>query len=247
MKVAFLGTNGWYDTPTGNTLCVLIDTRDEYIVLDAGLGISKIDKYIKEKKPVYLFLSHFHLDHIYGMHVLVKFVFKQGMDIYGPPGAPKILWNILKKPYTVPLSGLHTKVRIFDITKKQPKGLKVEFLKLRHSAFCFGYRFVLEGGKVISFCTDTGDCPNLVKLARNADMFITECTFKKGQKNDEWPHLNPETAAKVAKEAGVKNLALVHFDGSLYGNLYERESAEKTARGLFRDSFVTYDNQEVIL
>jgi len=55
MKVIFLGTNGWYDTKTGNTPCVLIDTKTHYIILDAGDGIYKLDKYITTQKPIYLF------------------------------------------------------------------------------------------------------------------------------------------------------------------------------------------------
>jgi ribonuclease BN (tRNA processing enzyme) len=26
MKIVFLGTNGWYDTSTGNTICTLLKT-----------------------------------------------------------------------------------------------------------------------------------------------------------------------------------------------------------------------------
>lgn len=53
MKVIFLGTNGWYDTKTGNTTCILIETDDYFIILDAGNGIYKIDQYIRSKKPIH--------------------------------------------------------------------------------------------------------------------------------------------------------------------------------------------------
>jgi len=75
MKVYFLGTNGWCDTDLGNTLCVLVETKQAYIVFDAGNGLFKLDKYIKDNRPIYLFLSHFHLDHIIGLHSLNKFYF----------------------------------------------------------------------------------------------------------------------------------------------------------------------------
>ena len=84
MKAIFLGTNGWYDTETGNTTCILIETDDYFILLDAGNGFYKIDQHIASttKKPIYLFLSHFHLDHIVGLHILNKFDFSQRMRIY---------------------------------------------------------------------------------------------------------------------------------------------------------------------
>jgi len=70
MKIVFLGTNGWYTTPTGNTPCILIDSKDQYVVFDAGNGIYKLDKYITEDKPISLFITHFHLDHVSGLHTL---------------------------------------------------------------------------------------------------------------------------------------------------------------------------------
>ncbi|NTW75140.1 MAG: ribonuclease Z, partial [Chlorobiaceae bacterium] len=45
MKVVFLGTNGWYDTPVGNTICILIETGSSIILLDAGSGLYKADRY----------------------------------------------------------------------------------------------------------------------------------------------------------------------------------------------------------
>ena len=75
MKVVFLGTNGWYDTETGNTICTLLQTDRFDIILDAGNGIHKVDRHIDGGKPVFLFLSHFHVDHIEGLHILAKFRF----------------------------------------------------------------------------------------------------------------------------------------------------------------------------
>ena len=98
MKITFLGTNGWFDTPIGNTICTLIETKSCYIVLDAGNGLRKLEKYIKNEKPIYLFLSHFHLDHIIGFHCKNIFNFKQGIAIYGQKGTKKILNTIRLSP-----------------------------------------------------------------------------------------------------------------------------------------------------
>jgi len=53
VKVIFLGTNGWYDTLTGNTVSTLVKTRDYNIVLDAGNGIAKLSRYMDDNKPTY--------------------------------------------------------------------------------------------------------------------------------------------------------------------------------------------------
>lgn len=46
IKIYFLGTNGWYDSNTGSTICTLIEHKDFYFILDAGNGFNKIDRYI---------------------------------------------------------------------------------------------------------------------------------------------------------------------------------------------------------
>lgn len=244
MKVIFLGTNGWYDTKTGNTTCILIETKKEYIILDAGNGLYKIDKYIISKKPIYLFLSHFHLDHIVGFHILNKFSFTQGIDVYGPPGTEKIFTTIINNPYTMPIRQLKTEIRLNELDKKSNVPVNVEFRQLKHSSRCYGFRFTLEG-KTISYCPDTGVCENAIKLAKDADLLVTECSFKSGQYDKEWPHLNPEEAAQIAKQASVKKLALIHFDANIYQTLSERKEAQEKARRIFKNTFAAIDDMEI--
>jgi ribonuclease BN (tRNA processing enzyme) len=81
MQVIFLGTNGWYDTTTGTTCSVLVQSEEFDIIFDAGNGIAKADQYITQEKPVFLFISHLHIDHIAGLHTLVKFRFQKGLHI----------------------------------------------------------------------------------------------------------------------------------------------------------------------
>lgn len=249
MKVVFLGTNGWYDTETGNTVCTLIETKDYFIILDAGNGIYKIDQYIPDysKKPVYLFISHFHLDHIIGLHILNKFNFGQRLCIYGQAGTKAILDILINTPFTVTLSGLPFKVEVHELSEgihNIPFSVECRFLL--HSSKCMGYRFQFNG-KIITYCPDTGVCENAIDLARNADLLIAECSFKSGQSNPEWPHLNPENAAQIAKDANAKKLALLHFDANIYRTLEMREHAQETARKIFNNTVAAYDDMQISL
>jgi len=244
MKIVFLGTNGWYDTKTGNTVCVLAETKNEYIIFDAGGGLYKIDKYIKKKKPVYLLLSHFHLDHVIGLHALNKFNFKQGLDVYGPPGLKAFFRKVMNKSYTMPISMLSTCVRLHELGKKVHLPSHIEYRELKHSVLCYGYRIHSEG-KIIVYCTDTGLCKGLRYLARGSDLFITECSLRSGQDSRGWPHLTPEKAAKVALETDAKNLALVHFDASLYLTKKDRLAAMLVSRKIFKNTFAASDGQSI--
>jgi len=210
-------------------------------VLDAGNGIHKLDRYIDGKKPVYLFLSHFHLDHIIGLHALLKFDFKKGLVICGMKGARKTLDTILSRPFTLPLKFLKYKAEVLELPaqiKKIP--FKCSCLPLVHADPVLGYRFELDG-RTIAFCTDTGYCKNAVKLARGADLLISECSYRPGESNPGWPHMNPETAAALAKEAGASRLVLAHFDPTKYSSLKDRALAQKVARKTFKSAVAARD------
>lgn len=247
MKIHFLGTNGWYTTETGNTPCVLIDAKEAYVVLDAGNALYKLDSRIRdERKPIHLFLSHFHLDHINGLHTLLKFGFRQGMNIWGQPGTKKILQTFLNRPFTAPVQDLRMHVRVHELKEgrfKRP--FPLETRPLVHADPCWGYRFQLEG-KTIAYCTDTGRCNNLQKLARDADLLISECAWKK-RNESAWPHLSPYDAAEMAKSAGAKRLALMHFDARNYQTMEDRRWAEQEARMIFPNTFAARDDMAVEL
>jgi ribonuclease BN (tRNA processing enzyme) len=246
LKVIFLGTNGWYDTKTGNTVCTLVETEKYYLILDAGNGINKVDQYISERKPVYLFITHFHFDHIIGLHIMNKFDFKH-LNIYGQKGTRLFFNKIINIPFTVPFSMLPYKVEINELSEGRHNiPFPVECRFLNHSSKCLGYRFEIDN-KIVAYCTDTGVCDNAIELGRNADLLITECSFKSGQRNTEWPHLNPEDAAMMAKEADVKKLALLHFDANIYKTIKERKNAEDKAREIFNNTFAAMDNMKIEL
>jgi ribonuclease BN (tRNA processing enzyme) len=140
MKVVFLGTNGWYSTTLGNTSCVLLDAEDFYVVFDAGDGLYKLNRYVDSDKPVILFLSHLHLDHIIGLHVLNKFRFSQGIAIYGYEGTKEGL-RIVDHPYTAPLNRLPTKVTVCDLKEgKHYEPFPFTCRLLVHADQCLGYR-----------------------------------------------------------------------------------------------------------
>jgi len=246
MKLCFLGTNGWYDTNLGNTLSVLLDTDKAYVVFDAGGGFYKLDKYIKTNKPIIVLLSHFHLDHIIGLHALARFNFIQGIKVFGPKGIKEIFNTIINAPYSMPVNRLKTELVVGEFLNNLSLPVNIEYRKLRHVGVCYGYRVAAENKSVV-FCTDTGPCRNLNLLAKGADVLITESSLPPGKIDKHWPHLNPQQAALIARQAKVKKLILTHFDSGLYTKLSDRIQAGRFARKIFKHTLISCDGLELTI
>ena len=164
-----------------------------------------------------------------------------------PPSSTGALKTFLDTPYTTPFSVLSKKVNIYEIDKKKPEGFGVAAERLLHAVPCYGFRITVEN-KAVTYCTDTGLCENLNVLVENADLLVTESSFKPGQTDKDRPfHLNPGDAAKAAKESGAKRLVLTHFDPGRYPSFRERGLAEEAAQAIFKNTSAAKDGYEITL
>lgn len=251
MKIIFLGTNGWYSSPTGDTPCILIDAKDQYIILDAGNGMYKLDSYAKEDKPISMFISHFHIDHVSGLHMLPKFDFKQGIDVYVGKGRTKDFETLVNPPFAVGykpkpenISNLKTAIRLHELSEDgQDIPFRAAAIKQHHAYVDHGYRIELEG-KIIAYTGDCGFTSASRKLAQDVDLLICECSNKKTENPDNWGHFDPFQAATLANESSVKQLILTHFGANLYTSLEERKWAEEEAKKIFPQTIAASDGME---
>lgn len=249
MKIYFLGTNGWYTTLAGDTPCILIDSKDRYIIFDAGNGIYKIDQYIKENKPISLFVSHFHIDHVSGFHILNKFNFPQGIDIYFARGRKKDFDLFVNPPYAVGIEKskkniftLKTEIRLHELKEGENNiGFPVRMEKLYHAYENHGFKIILDG-KSIAYSGDTKRGPNGLLIAKDVDLLIHECSNIISPDQDIWGHTDPVQTAQFALDAGVKKLVLTHFGAHLYNTLEKRKEAERKAKKIFPNTIAVMDD-----
>jgi len=100
------------------------------------------------------------------------------------------------------------------------------------------------------FCGDTTYCENLVHLAKGADLLIHEATFSQQEEDLAKRNFHSTTtiAAKVAKEAQVKQLILTHISPR-YGSsnnkpaITEKELLAE-AQGVFPETILAEDFME---
>lgn len=260
MKIIFLGTNGWYSSPTGNTACVLIDSKDQYVIFDAGNGFYKLNEYMEkslndsssEPKPISLFISHFHIDHVSGLHTLDKFNFKGGLDIYLGEGRTKDFHTLVNPPFTIGINegkdaefNQKMQVRLHELTNMETP-FQATAIEQHHAFRDHGYRVVLEN-KIIAYSGDCGISENSLILAKDADLLIHECSFKANHEPNTWGHVGPIEAAQLAKDAGVRQLILTHFDASQYTTIEHRKQAEKEAQKIFPNTIAATDDMIIEL
>lgn len=255
IRLSFMGTNGWYTTRTGNTISALLETPESHIVLDAGEGLGLLPGFAKGRgKRIDLFLSHFHLDHIFGLHLLPRLAALKRIRIFGQPGTIRILSGFVNHPFTASFSelegiGLDVSVHELKVGINRIDGAdySVVAAPLVHADPCWGYRFEV-GGKAVAYCTDTGACRNIVELSRGADALIAECGLPPGAASDPgWPHLSPESAAGLAKRAGCKKLFLTHFAAHHYPTMASRKKAEIAARKIFPAAYAAKDGMRTLI
>ncbi len=102
-------------------------------------------------------------------------------------------------------------------------------------------------GRKLSFVTDTVPVPGLAEHVRDSDLLICEGMFAEDLADAaaEKKHLTARQAARIAREARVRRLGLIHYSPR-YTNK-ELQSLLSEARELFADTFLTRDGQIIDL
>jgi len=189
-------------------LNVLIDCGGGTVrrLLEAGVTYHDIDL---------LLLTHLHPDHTAD---LVPLLFAcryhtdprvRALTLVGGQGTEKFLGQ-LDATFGRHLFSSYYDLTITEVARKNWQWNDIAFTAspVRHIPGSLAYSIEFEGKKV-SFSGDTGYCTELIELARDSDLFVCECALPDRENPDS--HLSPSLAGKIAAEAGVSRLVLIHF------------------------------------
>ena len=96
-------------------------------------------------------------------------------------------------------------------------------------------------GRIVTILGDTRQTASISELAQDADVLVHESTFGKGEGKlaRSYYHSTSLQAAKVAKNAGVKQLLLTHISARYVGPLVKQ--LEQEAKSVFANSRVVKD------
>jgi phosphoribosyl 1,2-cyclic phosphodiesterase len=241
MKVTFYGTRGSIPVPDpdyaifgGNTPCIMITSSTGRIgILDAGTGIRKLGNDLlaashEQYDDIIIGLSHTHWDHIQGFPFfkLARDSMRQiTLAISGKGKSVKSLKSIFETHlghdfFPVSLDKLGAQLSFwepYETAFTSPGGANIVTCKHSHPGGAYSYR-ITEEDKTLVYCTDVehrnGIDPNVVELARDADLLIHDAQYTPEELKDRkgWGHSSWEQAVAVGEQAGVKKLALFHHD-----------------------------------
>lgn len=245
MKLSFWGVRGSIPTPGpgtvrygGNTTCVSVEIKGEWIIFDMGTGARVLGKkliqegFLGNGREANIFFTHSHWDHIQGFPFFLP-AFEAGntLHLYGEDkeaqGLRRALENQQEYPsFPVTLEQMPAKFEFYHLKEGQQitlyKDIVITNCKLNHPNGSFAYRIDCQN-KSIVFATDTETdenlSPKLIKLADKAQILIHDAQYTpqeyfgvSGKSKIGWGHSTYEDAIKIAREAQVGTLILTHHD-----------------------------------
>ncbi len=264
MKVIFYGVRGSIPRSGkdfveygGNTSCIAIETEDFLFLFDAGTGIVNINYDEFGRKPIHLFFTHYHYDHIIGFPFFIPFFMRKKVEIriYGPRfkklSPKKIVDLFMNKrfiPYTIK-DFKNIPQGFSEIKNQKPLSFDGNIKVIPHYFLehpidgVFVYEFIKDGKKIIiatDIETKKSNEKRLIDISMGSELLIMDSHFtdKDYQKlvraGKEYGHSTFTKSQKIAKKANVKKLFFYHYNPSYTDNLLKK----------IEDECVVFENAE---
>lgn len=235
-------------------------TDQGVILMDAGDGVAErlAAAGIALAQVRAVFISHLHLDHTAGLAGVIGLRWMNDLPgpfkIYGPPGTRAVVDGILQSMRPAQSAGFGLdngfgkyplKVEVVELRSEEAitvlPGTQLTYVENSHYSFSpasasakrsKSFSFRLEsGGKSYVYTGDTGPSEAVTRLARNADILVSEVqdldvltavirkqapgmppdVFNNLAEHLRKHHLSPGDVGRMAKAAGVGRVVLTHL------------------------------------
>jgi ribonuclease BN (tRNA processing enzyme) len=210
-----LGTAGWVPTDSRETACVAVRNGEQLLLLDAGTGVRRLltsPEVVDGVRRIDILLSHFHVDHVVGLSYLPGLaagtecvVWGPGRAMYATPTA-----ELLRRFIGPPLFALDVddflsvqELRVGELSFG-PLTLSIR-LQEKHTHPSVAFRI----GDDLTYCTDTGYDAENSSFAAGCRHLIHEAFYVDNPPDA--THATPEEAGRIAADAEVARLILVHL------------------------------------
>lgn len=226
IKVTVLGSGSIIPTKDRFASSIYIEAESHRLILDCGPGT--IEKMRRANINPWLvdgvLLTHFHVDHSSDLLPLIKLraYDEEGniassppiLRVYGPRGLTTFLECLIENNeyynYISSVFRYKRYTKIYEMDEDdfmEHDGLKIRSKKVRHK---MGIMYRLEvQNKVIVFSGDTAFDPDIINIAKNADILIHECSYPKELLIGE--HTSEDDLLRVVSSSMPKILLITHL------------------------------------
>lgn len=219
MELTILGSGCGIPSLKRSAPGILININNEPILFDSGAGtlVRLLKIGIDYKNLKHVFYTHTHSDHSADLVPLIQALWTtpdfqriEPLNLYGPEGFSDFIQTlsqafgswVIEPNFPLHIKELNRDRLLFA-------DFSIEYLPMQHSNAAIGYRIETNNGSSIVYSGDTDKCPEIIQLAKKADILILECSLPENSKVS--GHLIPSEAADIAAQAECKHLILTHF------------------------------------
>ncbi len=203
MKLTVLGKYGPFSVNGGSTSSYLVESNDEYAVLDLGSGtLTKLLKRININNLNFLYLSHLHFDHIADVGILsyaVSFLKKdKKLKVYYHDDGSDVA-NVLKN------------IEVFELVDVKENQIYNEgnfvfsFYKMTHPVVSHGIK-ISNGEKTLAYTGDTTLNDNIFNLINGVNFLVADGAFLERDFNENKPHMSVKQVNEMSKKYQLKTL-----------------------------------------
>lgn len=222
MELIFLGTGTGVPSARRGSPGLAVVEGDAALLIDSGPGVlrqlARAGRSYNDLDAI--LYTHFHPDHtadlapyLFATRYWPGFTRRTPARIVGPEGLVKLAGHF-RDAYGRWVEPPDDLVVWQELPVGRRSGFdigpfRIEAGPVHHNPESLGYRLADADGRVLAVTGDTEYGPDLVALARDADLLVAECSFPDGHERD--GHMTPAQVGRAAREARVKALALTHF------------------------------------
>jgi ribonuclease BN (tRNA processing enzyme) len=217
-EVVLLGSGGWIPTAARATCSALVRSGDHALVIDAGTGIGRLverPQLLEGVRRMDILLTHFHLDHVVGLSYLPALSLPTPPTVHGPGEwlygleTAEVLGRLVGHPlFAVDLEALVAGVEELGETTLPLGSFEVATrVQPHHNDPTLAFRV----DDLLTYCTDTSYDEGNAGLARGSRILVHEAWYTEDAPREEATHSSAREAARIARDAAVERLVLIHI------------------------------------
>lgn len=230
-KLIVLGTGSGITINCYSLSALLENDKGEYLLVDTGSG-NQILNHLKIKnidinKIHDIFISHKHIDHLWGIIPLLRYIFQQYkrknykgiINIYCAEEIKRIVDLFINETFNEVFEELYKEIVKYHFCENYKKfniiGYEVEVIDTE-SIECiqYGFKTTLNSGKTLAFLGDVPCSENVYSRIENVDWVLHEAMCLEKDKEKIKPHEKNHSTVKdvaiVMDKLNIENLVLWH-------------------------------------